>query len=198
MSGNGSQPKDKQDAFFTAATAARRDAPDEVNALIRTRNYWMHNGVFFEATDAFARSLNDLVASVVKAHGPNKVNQKQIQQIALDVAIDASLNKAKTFQSAVTSEVTKQYERIEPCFAVLLNKLKRLQIGPVTFEFAPRSLHSSMGGIGDGRSYPECHRATRLTETPSSSACRRWSPAFKSSASRGTSATKRRGTSILR
>lgn len=135
-SSKGLSPKEKLEAFFNAATAARKETRSDIAAILGANRYCMHNGVFFEATDDFSLSLRDVVASVVKSEGPNKVNAKQVQQIAFDIAIGASPNKVKDFQTAIKNEVAKPYERIEPCFAVVLNEVSRLKIGHITVEDA--------------------------------------------------------------
>lgn len=136
MSGKKKTPnlKDILGAFFREADAAVVKTQVQFDAVFKAQNFWMHNGLTFEVTDGFASTLRDVVASVVKSEGPAKVNLKQIQEIALDVATGSSSNKIKDFNTTVKGESTKQYERIEPCFAVVLNGLKTLKLGRVTIE----------------------------------------------------------------
>ena len=136
MSGRKKAPnlKDSLDAFFLAANAAVVKTKAQLDAVFKAQNFWMHNGFTFEVTDDFASTLRDVVAGVVKSEGPAKVNRKQIQEIALDIATSQSSSKTKDFNAAIKGEVAKKYERIEPCFAVALNGVKAIKLGRVTIE----------------------------------------------------------------
>jgi len=121
--------------FFDAADAALVPESDLVS-VFQSETWSMHNGAVFKWTSGFARNLRDLVAGVLKSQGPNKVNEKQIEKIAWDIATSGSKLQGKTleFITSVEGEVTKPYERVDPCFSVVLNGIPRLKIGRVSVE----------------------------------------------------------------
>jgi hypothetical protein len=122
--------------FFDGADSALVQSETELASVFKSEAWSMHNGSVFKWTRVFASTLRDLVAGVLKSQGTNKVNEKQIEEIAWDIATSGSKLQDKTtaFITAVEGEATKPYERIEPCFSVVLNGIRKLKIGRVSVE----------------------------------------------------------------